>query len=587
MTPSQVFVATDGVVAIEAEAVTPTNENQNNQWIYETKHADYIGGGYYRWNSASAIRGPGAGVLTYQVNLQEPGEYYLSLRALRHREGRPVEEVEWDQENDFWVRINGGEWVKMIFHGPFGVWRWATTLSFGHGPDLKEPATYELDSGINTIEISGRSANAMIDRVHFSKDRFNRDLDTPLSPIEGVTPIENIAPTLTEPEAGNLIYVENDGAVKISPEGLNIIDADDKIIASAIVQITDNYQEGEDILSMGAPLPDGIKVSFNANNGRLTISGETTLQQYTTLLRSVTYENLSATPSTADRRIRFTVNDGEDNSNTVQRVISVTDVEEPSSEYSAAAGFFSLPQLEALSASIDTPINDFPSVQKGSLRLETVFDETYYLQTNQDVANAVTNGFFESGFHHFYEFGWLEGRNPSILFDEAAYLTQYADIEQAVADNLFSSGFQHFALYGNSEGRDPNELFSQQDYLVANPDIKDEITNGGGSFNHWITQGMAEGRGPRVTLFDEAFYLEQNTDVAAAVKAEFFQNGYHHYLTFGAREGRDPSALFDESAYLEQHSDVAAAVKANSLASGFSHYVLYGRAEGRETFAVA
>jgi SAM-dependent methyltransferase len=52
-------------------------------------------------------------------------------------------------------------------------------------------------------------------------------------------------------------------------------------------------------------------------------------------------------------------------------------------------------------------------------------------------------------------------------------------------------------------------------------------------------------------LFDAAYYVAQNPDVVASGTSPI-----HHYLTFGASEGRDPHEMFDTSYYLEQNPDV-------------------------------
>ena len=54
-------------------------------------------------------------------------------------------------------------------------------------------------------------------------------------------------------------------------------------------------------------------------------------------------------------------------------------------------------------------------------------------------------------------------------------------------------------------------------------------------------------------LFDAAWYLSTNPDVAAARL-----DPVEHYLEFGAAEGRDPSPFFDAEAYLAGRADVAA-----------------------------
>lgn len=82
-------------------------------------------------------------------------------------------------------------------------------------------------------------------------------------------------------------------------------------------------------------------------------------------------------------------------------------------------------------------------------------------------------------------------------------------------------------------------------------------------------------------LFDEASYLGQNPDVAAAVSAGLIASGLQHYAKWGAAEGRNPNALFDESWYLAQNPDVAQAVESGTFASGLQHYRAWGWSEGR------
>jgi len=78
-------------------------------------------------------------------------------------------------------------------------------------------------------------------------------------------------------------------------------------------------------------------------------------------------------------------------------------------------------------------------------------------------------------------------------------------------------------------------------------------------------------------LFDVAWYLASNPDVAAAGI-----DPAEHYLRHGAYEGRDPSPRFASRHYLDTYPDVAA-VGMNPLV----HYLRHGRAEGRTTAAAA
>lgn len=73
-------------------------------------------------------------------------------------------------------------------------------------------------------------------------------------------------------------------------------------------------------------------------------------------------------------------------------------------------------------------------------------------------------------------------------------------------------------------------------------------------------------------LFDEAWYLSQNPDVAQAKIDPAL-----HYLRHGGFEGRDPGPKFSSAFYLDTYPDVKAA-GINPLV----HYLLLGEKEGRQ-----
>jgi len=53
------------------------------------------------------------------------------------------------------------------------------------------------------------------------------------------------------------------------------------------------------------------------------------------------------------------------------------------------------------------------------LNAQDLYNETYYLGRNPDVANAIAAGLFPTGFAHFESLGQAEGRNPTALFTYA------------------------------------------------------------------------------------------------------------------------------------------------------------------------
>ena len=133
----------------------------------------------------------------------------------------------------------------------------------------------------------------------------------------------NDAPVVATLEAADLAYTENDGAVEIT-DTITFSDVDDTDLESAVVQITDGFVTGEDVLTFTTQ--NGITGTFNSANGTLSLSGTATLAEYEAAIRSVTYTNTSDDPNTSDRTVSFTVNDGDVDSNTQSRDIALTAV---------------------------------------------------------------------------------------------------------------------------------------------------------------------------------------------------------------------------------------------------------------------
>ena len=135
----------------------------------------------------------------------------------------------------------------------------------------------------------------------------------------------NDASVLAAIEGAPLAYLENAAPAAITGS-ITVADVDDTNIESATIQITGNYTSGEDVLAFTDTA--SITGSWNAISGAMTLSGSDTLANYEAALRAVTYENTSSNPSTAQRTVSFTVDDGDDPSNTITRDINVTAVED-------------------------------------------------------------------------------------------------------------------------------------------------------------------------------------------------------------------------------------------------------------------
>jgi CSLREA domain-containing protein len=132
----------------------------------------------------------------------------------------------------------------------------------------------------------------------------------------------NDAPAVTA-SGTPLAYTENDGAVAVDP-GLVVAEADNATLAGATVTIVTNHASGEDVL--GFTDQAGITGSWNGATGTLTLSGTATVAQYQAALRSITYTNTSDAPSTLQRVVSFTVDDGTSTSTAATRAIDLTAV---------------------------------------------------------------------------------------------------------------------------------------------------------------------------------------------------------------------------------------------------------------------
>ena len=218
----------------------------------------------------------------------------------------------------------------------------------------------------------------------------------------------------------------------------------------------------------------------------------------------------------------------------------------------------------------------------GGLNMADFFDETYYLNQYQDVANAVNQGVLANGYEHFLRYGILEGRSPSRYYNEDLYLAVNPDVAAAVTNNVYSSGLGHYLQFGHLENRIASEVFDAEDYLLKNPDVAVGVADGNwrSAFEHFLEAGAHEGR-ISILLYEESTYLAQNSDVAVAVANNQYLSGFEHYVTYGQREDRDPSVSFDESRYLAANPDVSNAVLNGLNSSGMEHYFRYGRAENR------
>jgi hypothetical protein len=136
----------------------------------------------------------------------------------------------------------------------------------------------------------------------------------------------NSTPTLSGVNGNSISINEGDTPATLGVTS-SITDADDVNIESALIAITSNYFNGEDVLSFVDT--GSISGSFNAITGELTLKGSASIADYQTALDNVLYQNTSSDPVELTRTVSFSVNDGDNNSNTQSSSITVSATNSP------------------------------------------------------------------------------------------------------------------------------------------------------------------------------------------------------------------------------------------------------------------
>ena len=200
--------------------------------------------------------------------------------------------------------------------------------------------------------------------------------------------------------------------------------------------------------------------------------------------------------------------------------------------------------------------------------------------------------------------------SPNAFFDEAWYLETYQDVRQAISNEGLISGFVHYIQRGMAESRWPNSILAaaaaacaepgqllaainHQAYLQINPAVQAFLA----AFPHLSPLAHYNLYGRLLGYRVERRRENQGRDdgmrvIAAAFDAEFYRREYldgvacedplAHYLSVGVKAGHSPNTWFDERWYCAFYPEVRLAREEGWLPSGFFHYLYSGRNEGRQ-----
>lgn len=133
-------------------------------------------------------------------------------------------------------------------------------------------------------------------------------------------------------------------------------------------------------------------------------------------------------------------------------------------------------------------------------RASGLFDETFYLSRNTDVASAGLGPF-----DHFVEYGAREARDPCALFDSNYYLLSNPDVARAGVPP-----FKHFCLHGWRELRNPSASFDLGRYWLEH---MAPYGSEGNPLAHYVSTGRRLGHQPMpvggIGVVESTFLLGQ------------------------------------------------------------------------------
>jgi hypothetical protein len=197
--------------------------------------------------------------------------------------------------------------VAIAFHTPSGVLRLEGRASH---------ADYE--AAIRQVVFSTTDTPGDLKRIQvsvFDGQSWSRNSTAFIEVARNLT----AAPPVLDLDANNSTGGGADASATYTAGGAGVpvtdvdvaITAEVATIASATITILGWSLHAGDVLSIAGTLPTGITASsYNPSTGVIALSGAASLADYQTALRQVVYSSTSGAPSTADRGIQVTVNDG-------------------------------------------------------------------------------------------------------------------------------------------------------------------------------------------------------------------------------------------------------------------------------------
>jgi GT2 family glycosyltransferase/glycosyltransferase involved in cell wall biosynthesis len=215
----------------------------------------------------------------------------------------------------------------------------------------------------------------------------------------------------------------------------------------------------------------------------------------------------------------------------------------------------------------------------------SLFDETYYLARNPDIAELVRAGNYQSGFDHFCQQGH-RGVSPHWLFDDELYGNLYDDMTLENLDQHQCHGrYDHYLNAGQRECRMGQFLFDGAYYRAAAVEagIDGAEVDLHGPYVHFLNRlGSGQEEIVPSVYFDPFWYVEHHPRAKAEIVRGRYTSAIHHYLNADSAEHLDPVPQFSERFYRRRHPDIQAAIEQGFYRSAYQQFVQYGAFELRQ-----
>ncbi len=268
------------------------------------------------------------------------------------------------------------------------------------------------------------------------------------------------SPPVVTTSSGALNYTLGSGAQAVDT-GVSLTDSESSQISSATVAISSGFDSGADTLAFTTQ--NGISANFNSTSGALVLSGASTVANYITALRSITFSttvtNLSAGST---RTVSFLVNDGINSSNLATRSIDLVSLtaaklvvtSQPPSTIGAGSGFGLIVEAETNSGSVATGSSGGVTValanNPGSASLSGTLTAT--VSDGMATFSGLSLNKVGSGYTLNVTSGTLTSANTSAIAVSAGAATQFVISSQPPSNVTAGAGFGLTVTAEDAEG---------------------------------------------------------------------------------------------------------------------------------------